>query len=355
MNEIRLARMGGIDRGGLVAWMKETIHRAESLSRDGLVRHVIAPAGMAMEILVDDPVLAAVYFARLAAGAQPAPPLNRLYVLSGESSAVTVPHWQDADCPAKAFQAIAAKANLRAAYPLIPGFWQFFDTNRRVGIQLAPNRAYLPSWDAAAPLRRHLHWLMEERGGGRLAHAATLGWQGRGLLIPGKGGTGKSSTTLAGLASGLCTAGDDYVAITGGAAPAAHLLYRIVKQDRDGLARIPALSAIFAGRAPNWQKKIEFNPEEVFPDVFAENLNLAAVMLPRIAHAAKPSIAPVAPSMAMLSLMSTNLHQHIGELETGMAFFAEILRRLPCFRIDLAEDAMANGAALREFSEALPR
>jgi hypothetical protein len=355
MNEMRLARKGGIDRGGLVAWMKETIHRAESLPRARLVRRVIAPAGMAVEVLADDPVLAEGYFARLAAGpAQTVAPLDRLYVLSGDISAIPVPHWHDADCPAKTFQAVVAKANLRTAYPLVPGFWQFLDAGRRIGIQLAPNRARLPRWDAAAPLRRHLHWLMEERGG-RLAHAATLGWQGRGLLICGKGGSGKSSTTLAGLAAGLSTAGDDYVAITGGEAPAARLLYRIVKQDPDGLARIPALSATFAGRTANWQKKIEFNPEEVFPGAFAESVNLAAVMLPHIAHVALPSIAPIAPATAMLSLMSTNLHQHIGELETGMAFFADILRRLPCFRIDLAHDAMANGAALREFIAALAR
>lgn len=355
MNETRLGRESAIDRDGLVAWMTETICQAEALPRDRLVRRLIAPAGMAIEVLADDPALAEIYFTRLASGsAQSGPPPDRLYILSSAISAIPAPRWSDATFPAKTFQAVAARANLRAAYPLFPRFWQFLDASRRIGVQLAPNRAGLPKWDAAAPLRRHLHWLMEQRGG-RLAHAATLGLRGRGLLIPGKGGSGKSSTTLAGLAAGLSTAGDDYVAITGGAPPVARLLYRIVKQDRDGLGRIPALATRFSGRAANWQAKIEFNPEEIFPAAFAETLSLAAVMLPRIAHAVRPSIAPIAPSTAMLSLMSTNLHQHIGERESGMAFFAGVLRRLPCFRIDLADDAAANGAALRNFLEALPR
>ena len=355
MNETAVSAKTGLHRGGLVAWMKETIERAEALPRDRLIRREIAPAGMAMEVLIDDPALAKIYFARLAAGHPPTVPVrDRLYVLSGAVSAIPVPLWEDADCSAKTFQATASKADLRAAYPLIPRFWQFFDAAQRIGVQLAPASARLPKWDAAAPLRRHLHWLLE-RCGWRLAHAATLGLRGRCLLILGKGRAGKSSTVLAGLAAGLSTAGDDYVALTGGDVPSVRLLYRIVKQDRKGLSRIPWLAARFAGCAANWQGKVEFDPGEFFPDAFAESLNLGAIMLPHIAGAARPSIAPIAPSTAMLALMSTNLHQHIGEPDTGMAFFGDILRKFPCYRIDLTDDARANGTTLREFLEALPQ
>jgi hypothetical protein len=179
--------------------------------------------------------------------------------------------------------------------------------------------------------------------------------RGRGLLILGKGRAGKSSTTLAGLTAGLSTVGDDYVALADGDIPSVRLLYRVVKQDRQGLGRIPGLAAGLADRATNWQGKVEFNPLEFFPDAFAQSFNLAAVMVPHIAHAVRPSIAPIAPSSAMLSLMSTNLHQHIGEPETGMAFFGDILRKCPCFRIDLAVDGLANGTALRQFLDASPQ
>ena len=355
MNEVSLGRQGGIDRHSLARWMKGAIDRALALSGNRLVRRTIALAGLALDVQIDDPALAEIYFARFAPGqALAGASGDRLYVLSGASSALVPPLWADANCSAKTYQAAVLKAGLRAAYPLIPRFWQFFDMDRRVGIQLAPDRQRLPKWDVAAPLRRHLHWLLEERGS-RLVHAATLGLEGRGLLILGKGGAGKSGTTLAGLVAGLSTAGDDYVALESGPVPVVRSLYRILKQDRHGLNRLPGLSNRLIGRQANWQGKIEFDPEEIFPGAIADSLALTAIMIPRIARAPRPSIVPILPSAAMLSLMSTNLHQHLGEPEHGMAFFAGILRRLPCYRIDLAEDAPANGAALRKFLETAPR
>ena len=351
MNQVTLGRKTGLDRHSFVAWMKAAIDHAEALPREKLTHRVLAPAGLPMEVIVDDAALAQRYFPRLAAGSQPTSlARNRIYVLSSDISGLSAPDWQDTDCTAKAFQAAASKDDFRASYPLIPRIWQFFDTKRRIGIQLTQSSHRLPRWDAAAPLRLHLHWLLAECGA-RLTHGASLGLEHRGILILGKGGTGKSATTLAGLAAGLSTTGDDYVALDR-RTPSVYPLYRIMKQDRDGLERLPNLCGKLAGHPANWQGKIEFDPEDVFPHTIVDRLDLTAILLPRIAHAARPSIEAVAPATAMLALMSTNLHQHIGEQEMGMAFFGDLLRRLPCFRIDLAHDAMANGAAIREFLQA---
>ncbi len=82
---------------------------------------------------------------------------------------------------------------------------------------------------------------------------------------------------------------------------------------------------------------------------------LGAVLLPTIVHAAVPAIHAVTPAAAMLALMSSNLHQYLGEREVGMALFARLLRSLPCYRIQLSNDAMRNGELLRRFLQGLPR
>ena len=56
----------------------------------------------------------------------------------------------------------------------------------------------------------------------------------------------------------------------------------------------------------------------------------------------------------MLALMSSNLHQYLGEKEVGMALFADLLRRLPCYRMALSDDPGRNGEVLRGFLETLP-
>ena len=119
------------------------------------------------------------------------------------------------------------------------------------------------------------------------------------------------------------------------------------------MARVPALKNRVADFAINWQGKLEFNPDEIFPGAMVDELTLEAVLLPAIVHAAVPRIYPVTAATAMLALVSSNLHQHLGEKEKGMDVFGRLLRRLPCYRMDLANDATRNGELLLEFLQHL--
>jgi hypothetical protein len=104
----------------------------------------------------------------------------------------------------------------------------------------------------------------------------------------------------------------------------------------------------------NWQGKIELNADEVFPGAMVDELALHAVLLPRVVHATVPAIHAVSPAMALRALLSSNVHQHLGEKEIGMTHFAGLLRRLPCYRMDLADSATRNGKLLRRFLRRLP-
>ena len=343
-----------IGRTQVVGWMRDAIAQALELPPASLTSGTMAPAGLAVSVHVDDPALAHTYFSRLCSAALDGPPRDRIYVLTGKAAGLgPVPQWDAKDCGPARFQELVESAGIRAAYPVRPRVWQFSDARLRVGIQLSASRGHLPRWDGAAPLRRHLHWLLEAQGL-RLTHAASLGWNGRGVLLLGRGGTGKSGTTLAGLAAGLTTVGDDYVALDAAEAPFARPLFRILKQDKEGLRRIPGLLARIADLDGNWQGKIEFDAGELFPGAIVEQLAIDAILLPQLAHATIPTILPARPGEAMLALMSSNLHQYLGEKEAGMALFADLLRRLPCYRMALSDDPGRNGEVLRGFLETLP-
>jgi hypothetical protein len=189
----------------------------------------------------------------------------------------------------------------------------------------------------------------------RLAHAATLGLHDRGVVLFGRGGAGKSGTCLAGLAAGLSTVGDDYIALANDPVPLAKPLFSTLKQDRAGLSRIPELPERTKDLALNWRGKVEFTPAAFFGAAMIDCIPIKAAIVPHIAHAARPKLIPVRPQAAMLSLMTSNLHQFAGEEDNGMRFFAEFLKDLPCFQLDLSPDAGRNGALLREFVERLPR
>lgn len=340
-----LDQIATIDRRTVADFLRHAIEEAEALPRAGLHRRLTAPAGIPLELWFDDSGEADFTVARLIdtadAGAEGR---TRLYVLSG----ATLPSWSDPSCDAAEFHAILGEAGLRAAYPFRPQEWLALDTKAGIGVQLARSPTDLPDWFAGAPLRVHLHWLLRARGQ-RIAHAASLGQNGRGILLLGHGGAGKSGTTLAGLAAGLRTVGDDYVAL-GGLEPAtARPLFRIVKQDRAGLARSAGLAERMAELPENWKGKVEFDPGEIFPGCFADALRIGAIVLPHVAHAPVPRFAAAGAGEAMRSLMRSNLYQFPGEADDGLDYYATLLRSLPVLRLELSDEAADNGAALADF------
>lgn len=344
----------GIDRENLVEWVRAAVSEAASLSRPMDVERRVSPGGISVVARFDESGFAKAYCDRFhegPSGGSPAPDF-RMDVLVGSSVPPLAP-WTDPSFPPQAFHAILGAAGLRAAYPFQDGIWRLCDLRTRRGLQWCASLDRLPPWDGSAPLRQHLHWFLEDRAM-RLAHAATLGLKDRGIVLFGRGGAGKSGTTLAGLAAGLSTVGDDYIALHNDPAPLARPLYRTVKQDRDGLSRIPWLAARLTGHAENWRGKVEFDPGAVFEGAFLDVLPIGAAVVPRVAHAARPALVPIRAQTVMLSLMTSNLHQFAGEPDRGMTFFARFLKDLPCYRLDLSPDAARNGELLRAFIERLP-
>ena len=343
-----------VDRENLVDWLGEALAEARALPRDRMVETRVSPAGLAVDLTFDDMDLATAYCDRFQniRPAADAAAERRIYVLTGKG--LGLPEWSDPSLPADEFHALLNAAGLRAAYPFQDGLWRLLDMRSGVGLQWCSTLEKLPPWDGSAPLRQHLHWLLQESGM-RLAHAATLGLEDRGVVLFGRGGAGKSGTTLAGLAAGLSTVGDDYIALANDPAPLAKPLFRTMKQDREGLSRIPGLPERTNDLSLNWRGKVEFDPAAFFDGAIIEAMPLKAAILPRIAHAEKPTLVPARPQSVMLSLMTSNLHQFAGEEDDGMRFFAKFLKDLPCFQLDLSPDAVRNGNLLREFVERLPR
>jgi hypothetical protein len=349
------AASAGIDRRSITSFLRRVIAAAEGLPRARLHRRAAAPAGVPLELWFDEAGEADVAGARLA-DLEPQAEQEariRLYVLRGASIGLDeFPSWTDTACEAAEFHAILAEAGLRAAYPFHPNQWLALDLVAGVGVQLARSPTDLPPWFAGAPLRQHLHWLLRARGW-RIAHAAGLGLNGRGVLLLGHGGAGKSGTTLAGVAAGLQTVGDDYVALGNPEPAIARLLFRVVKQDRAGLARMAGLADRLADLPLNWMNKVEFDPAAIFPGCFTDALRIGAIVLPRVSHAAVPRFAAAPPGEAMRVLIPSNLFQFPGEPIDGLDYYAALVRSVPVHGLELSDKAADNGAALAEFVAAL--
>src|SRR5205807_649323 len=103
-----------------------------------------------------------------------------------------------------------------------------YDADANASWYWAADADRLPAWECASPLRHVLHWWLADHGLQQV-HAGSVGTERGAVLVVGRGGRGKSTTTLAALGQGLKYVGDDYVAVELEPEPLVHSIYNAGK------------------------------------------------------------------------------------------------------------------------------
>lgn len=281
----------------------------------------------------------------------------RVSVVDGVSS----PSMPTAQWPADVLSPIPilrdglADTGLEGAYDIQLGLWHFAEPVAGRGVQAMRAPGAVPPWESSFPLRDFIHWALQHRGW-RLIHAGTLAIDGKGVLIIGPGGSGKSGTTLAGIMAGMASVGDDYIAISlDDGKCTAYPLMKLMKQDARGLRRVGVDLERFAAGRPNWQNKYELDFEELGRGPRATSIELTGILFPRISDRPRSSFEPMSSRSAMMALAPSNLQQLPGGWRQGMSFTAELARRLPAFALTLSSDATEIAGTVERFIEEMRR
>lgn len=273
----------------------------------------------------------------------------RIFVAHPGIDGIAAPvSWGQGPFTQHGFATRLAEAGLRGNHFHDLDFWQFYDPQRRVGVQLMASADAFPPWEPGAPLRAFLHWEYAARGM-RLAHAGTLGTKGRGVLLAGAGGAGKSGTVAAGLLNGLDSVGDDYVLVDLSNGVTARPLFSTLKQDPQGFARLGLKHRLPAHGPLNWQGKHAFHIDDIAPRPVPETLDIVALLVPHIGGGEASSIVPMSRRDAMIALAPSGIAQMPGERESGFRFFSDLTRLLPCYRLSLGTQPQEIAGTIADF------
>jgi len=235
------------------------------------------------------------------------------------------------------------EASLNSDYHLL----QFYKVAARSGVEALRRPGQYPPWIASFPLRNFLHWAYVASGW-RVIHAGTLAIDGKGVLLAGRGGAGKSGTVLAGVVNGLDSAGDDYVVVElDDRAITAHPIMKLMKQDACGLERLSIDPHERALGAPNWQQKYEFDFECLERGKRARRIEILGILLPRIAGSSQTTITSARASAAMTALAPNNLVQLPDSWRGGLSIAAHLVRRLPAFEVQLSSNPAEIAESVR--------
>jgi hypothetical protein len=203
----------------------------------------------------------------------------------------------------------------------------------------------LPFWESAAPFRQILHWWLGGRGIG-LLHGASVGTETGGVLLVGRGGSGKSTSALSCLASNLLYAADDYVAVEQGEVPQVHSLYSSGKLEPAHATRLSHLSLPALGGAED--EKVVFYIHDRYPERTCEGFPLRAVFAPRITGG-DARVVPLPAAVALRALApSTLLQLHPADPE-AFASMARLLRTVPAYTLEVGPKIEQIPAAIERF------
>jgi hypothetical protein len=211
----------------------------------------------------------------------------------------------------------------------------------------------LPHWDAATPFRHLLSWWLAASGIQQV-HAGAVGTDAGGVLLVGKGGSGKSTTCLSVLGHDhLRYAGDDYVAVSMDAEPWVHSLYRSGKIDPDNIDRLPHLRAIISNADRLDREKAVVFADDLVPGSAVAGFPLRAIVIPRIVDRPNSRVVPTSPAAAVTALApSTMLQLHPPQAE-ALGRIRRVAAVVPAFVLELGSDVAAVPEAIRQLLDGL--
>lgn len=208
--------------------------------------------------------------------------------------------------------------------------------------------ATMPYWDRLSPLRLLLAAWAGSRGL-RMLHAGGVGFDGRGAMVVGRGGSGKSTTVLACLRDGGRAVGDDLLLVDGGDRPAMHSIYGTARLFADHAARFPELMPGHdsADPAEDGALKLTSYLSLRTADLLVPRLALAAIIVPRVVGAGETRLAPLGGAAALAALAPSTLG-HIDRFDRA-AFhdMSRLCRMLPAFDLAIGADVSAIPGAVR--------
>lgn len=193
----------------------------------------------------------------------------------------------------------------------------------------------LPEWERSFPMRTVLYeWLKDSRY--LFLHAGAVGTSQGGVMLTGRGGSGKSTSTLACLDSPLHYAGDDFVMVDT-ETMYLHSLYNVAKLEWNQLDHFPVLKTLTYNKQGDPAEKAQVFLWDHFPEKISTGFPLKALLLPRFTKENDTRIEPATKAEALQALAPSTM----ALLKATPRYLAKIrsmVEQVPCYWLLTGKD-----------------
>jgi hypothetical protein len=227
------------------------------------------------------------------------------------------------------------------------------DLQRNLAIFWVPSANEIPYWESGSPLKMILHWwlLSNQR---QLVHGAAIGNANGGVLIVGKGGSGKSTTALASLDSDLLYLGDDYALLALDSGPVVYSLYNSAKLNSDHVRRFPQLLPRISNPDRLGEEKALLFINEHYRAKIATQLPVKAILLPQVTGLPDTRVKRISTAAGLVGLAPSTIFQLPRAGKESFRFLATVASGVPCFCLELGTDLQGIPSAIVQLLSDLP-
>ena len=194
-----------------------------------------------------------------------------------------------------------------------------------------------PYYETAAPVLPVFHWWMREHER-QLVHAGAVGMAQGGALIVGKGGSGKSTTTLLSLQSDLFYAGDDYVIIGTQPVLFVYSLYNSAKVNSDHVRNMPHLDHAIRNKEKLHLEKALIFVREHWPEKIIRGFPVKVILTPRITGLPGTTLTQTSPSALLKAVAPSTIFQLAAAGAGDFQRLGDFVKRAPVYILEVGTD-----------------
>jgi hypothetical protein len=192
--------------------------------------------------------------------------------------------------------------------------------------------------DVAAPLRTIFHWFLSSMDC-QVVHAGGIGTEHAGIVLVGKGGSGKSTTCLSCLHYGFHYVGEDYVAISTRPSPRAWSLYNSAKLNADSLERLPHLVPLVRNRQRAESDKALVFLRDLYREQPVPSLPINAVVVPRVTGEGPSRLLKASRAVGLGALAPSSIFQLPDADESAFKSMVDLARQVPCYTLQIGRES----------------
>jgi hypothetical protein len=195
----------------------------------------------------------------------------------------------------------------------------------------------LPNYFLAAPFFE-VFKLWSKKSGFNILHAGCIANNEHAIIIVGKGGMGKSTTSIQSLIGGLNYLSDDYVLVKFGDNPMAYSIFCSGKLHTDHLKNFPTVSKIAFNKNEEIYDKPLMFLNEIYPDQIQLQSPIKAIIAPQLNNEKESFFESLSSFEALKALApSTILQLRLGN-NMDLKIMADFTKSTKCFKLFLGRD-----------------